>query len=325
MVRLKHLYDWVFRYFNLFLVAVNILLATSAESAIFFTADADMRYKMADSKRPEFKVEALGIGVRKVFADRMGDRIILFPLLETMDNLKETMLDQAYLQYKGPLGRWNITTGRYRLPFGLLSSYSTKRLLIKTLEYETIGIESDNGILLSGIIKDFDYALSLSQGVGTERWSDIDNEGLMVFRVGYQGIDFEALRIGLSGCLGRVLPKKGHNQIPNSTLYKKILSIDLTKYHGVKVYRAEVSFGEEEKKRIFSAFLGIDWSIFPKLDLNVGHIYLNKHSHETGSVTLGLTYNVYGVQIRAGQRFSFIGEEKDEFSLQVYRLFNYSL
>lgn len=48
--------------------------------------------------------------------------------------------------YKGPLGRWNIRLGRYRLPYGLVSNYSTDRVLIQGIEEEAIGFCADNGL-----------------------------------------------------------------------------------------------------------------------------------------------------------------------------------
>lgn len=291
--------------------------ARVAEAALFVTADKDLRYS-----DDEFKVEALGLSLRKVFADEKGDRIILFTVLETMHNFKETMLEQGYFQYKGPLGRWNLILGRYLLPFGLLPNYSTKRLLIESLEYETIGIRSDQGFKLSGMIKDFDYAISLSQGVGVRKWTDIDNDWLITTRVGYQGVDFEDLRVGLSGLLGRVLPDKMHS-IGHNPAYKKLLALDLIKYYSLWVLRAELTFGEEENKRLNGIFTGVDYALFPRTDLNLGYTHLNRGGDKKDALTIGLTYNLAGFQIRAAQKLS-LGGEQDEFSFQVYRLFSWT-
>jgi hypothetical protein len=298
-------------------VFLTSIFAPPASATLFITADKDLRYS-----DDEFKVEALGLSLRKVFADEQGDRIILFTFIDSMHNFQETMLEQAYLQYKGPLGKWNLILGRYLLPFGLMPNYSTKRLLIESLEHEMIGIRSDQGVQLSGVIKDFDYAISLSQGVGVRRWTDIDNDWLITIRVGYQGVDFEDLRIGLSGLLGRVLPDEIHSmgEVPK---YKQLLALDLIKYYGPLVWRGELTYGEEEDRRLKGIFTGVDYALFPRTDLNLGYTHLNRDGDKKDALTIGLTYNLAGFQIRAAQRLS-LGGEQDEFSFQVYRLFTWT-
>jgi hypothetical protein len=291
------------------------IFAQPASAMLFITADKDLRYS-----DDEFKVEALGISLRKIFADEQGDRIILFTLIDSMHNFQETMLDQAYLQYKGPLGRWNLILGRYLLPFGLLPNYSTKRLLIESLEHEMIGIRSDQGVQFSGVIKDFDYAISISHGTGVKRWTDIDNDWLITIRVGYQGVDFEDLRVGLSGLLGRVLPDNSIGEVPK---YKQLLALDLIKYYGLLVWRNELTYGEEEDRRLNGIFTGIDYALFPRTDLNLGYTHLNRDGDKKDALTIGLTYNLADFQIRAAQKLS-LGGEQNEFSFQVYRLFTWT-
>lgn len=306
---------------NLAIVLSLLFVVTSKASAsLSLTADMDSRYQNTDFEEDELKVEAVGLSLKKVFSDAQGDRVILFTLLDAMDNFREVMVDQGYVQYKGPMGRWNIILGRYIAPFGLLPNYSTKRLLIKTLEYETAGLSSDSGLQVSGVLKDFDYAVSLSQGTGANRWADIDNEQVVSFRIGRQGADFEDLRVGLSGFLGRVMPDKTHGKT-GSAAYKKLLAVDLIKYHGPMVARAEITVGEEGDKLLNAAFLGADYAIFPKTDLNFAYTHLKKTEHKTDAITVGVTYNLFaGFQIRAAQKFSLRGGE-DVSSFQVYNIF----
>ncbi len=219
-----------------------MIFAQTSYATVLLTGDMDIRYKNIDFERQETELHAIGISLKKVFADKMGDRLTLFLLAETMHNFKENRVDQGYLQYKGPLGKWNITLGRYRLPYGLLPNYSAKRLLINTIEDEVIGFHSDNGLQLSGVLKNFDYAISLSQGVGhVFKPIDTNNNGLISFRVGYQGADFEDWRIGLSGLSGRIT-QETHNK--SEVLNKKLFGVDLIKYSGPLVLRGEISFGE---------------------------------------------------------------------------------
>ncbi|MDW8056426.1 MAG: hypothetical protein RMJ13_06940 [Elusimicrobiota bacterium] len=293
------------------------------ESSLFLTADADVRLSISDSFERKFGLEAVGISLRKVFTDNLGDRLIFFSLVDIVDNFRNKMLDQIYLQYKGPLGRWNITLGRYILPFGLLANYSSKRLLFKTLEYETIGIESDNGVSISGVISEFDYALSLTQGVGTTRWVDIDKEILFTARFGYQSVEFESWNLGLSCALGRVIKVEHHMPVDDITLYKKLFSIDLTKYFGPAVLRSEISFGKEDEIQLFGLFSKVDYAILPKLDFNLGYSYLIKN-YETHNLTLGVSYSLYGFIIRAAYKFGILGGVKNEFLFQIYKIFSYS-
>ncbi len=306
---------------NLAIVLVFLCVGTSTVSAaLTLTADLDSRYVYTDSDGDEAKVEAAGFSLKKVFADEKGDRVILFTLVEAMDNFQDVMVDQSYVQYKGPMGRWNIFLGRAIVPFGLLSNYSTERLLIKTLEYDTLGLSSDSGLQISGVVKDYDYAFSLSQGTGTNRWSDIDDEPAVSFRIGRQGTDFEDIRLGLSGFLGRVMPDETHSARDPAT-YKKLLAVDLVKYHEPMVARAELTVGEQEDSLLNGAFLGADYAILPKTDLNFAYTYLNKTGYKTDELTVGLTYNLFtGFQIRAAQQFSLRGGE-DVSSFQVYNIF----
>lgn len=303
------------RVLNLSGIVLLIIIVQPIHASLFFNVDVDLRYK--DNK---FKIEALGLSGRKIFADKHGDRIILFALIDSMHNFQETTLEQAYIQYKGPMGRWNIILGRYLLPFGLLPNYSTKRLLIESLEYETIGIYSDQGLQISGVIKEFDYAIFLSQGIGSKRWTDVDNNWLVTSRVGYQGIDFEDLRVGLSILLGSVLPGK-HN-MEGVSKYKQLLALDLIKYRGPIVARIELTIGKEDDKRLNGIFAGFDYALFPRADLNIGYIHLNKGGGKKDVLTLGLTYNLAGFQIRAAQS---LGGKQNEFSFQVYKIFTWAI
>ena len=54
-------------------------------------------------------------------------------------------------------------------PFGLLSDFDSERLVLRTLEPLSLGIKLDTGVELLGYIKDLDYAVSISQGVGRNR------------------------------------------------------------------------------------------------------------------------------------------------------------
>lgn len=315
-------------FFKFFLIILTcFLLDTATFSSLFFSSDIDLRYEVKNLKYNEFKIKGIGFSLRKIFADKTADRLILFSVID-IENIKydlnnniEFMIDQLYLQYKGPLGRWNVSFGRYILPFGLLSTYSSKRLLVETSEYETIGLETDSGILLSGFIGNFEYAASLSLGVGMQRWVDIDNEQLFVLRCGYQTPEFEDLKAGLSLCSGRVLYEKNHDM--EVYMYKKIMAVDLTKYFSGGVLRTEICFGKEDNGQLLSIFSGLDYALMPKLEINLGYSYLEKSYSGINKLILGLSTNIYNFTFRIAQKFSLKKDKNNEFVLQVYKIFNF--
>lgn len=308
-------------------IGISLLLLCAvgsvANASMTITVDADMRYHLDHRGKGEAKAEAVGISLRKVFADTYGDRVIFFTVVDAMDNFREVMVDQGYVQYKGPMGKWNVTLGRYIVPFGLLPNYSTKRLLIKTQEYETVGLNSDTGLQISGVLKDFDYALSFSQGIGTNRWFNNGREFLVTARISHEGLDFEDWKIGLSGLWGKVLPDQshgGHRNMSHMPVRKNLFAVDLIKYHGLAVMRAEASVGEEEKHFLNGIFLGVDYAILPKTDLNFAYTRLQKNTQSQDVVTTGFTYNWFGgFQIRAAHSFS-LGGSHDVSSFQIYNI-----
>ncbi|MFQ3675039.1 MAG: hypothetical protein SNJ64_00670 [Endomicrobiia bacterium] len=309
--------------YGLFCISVLICVVKHGDANLLLTTDFDGRYKYVSFDESELHLHAIGVSLRKTFADKLGDRLTLFLLAETMHNFKKTMIDQGYVQYKGPLGKWNITLGRYRLPFGLLPDYSTNRLLITTVESETIGLSSDNGLQLSGTIKDFDYAISLSQGIGQKFKSiDKDKNGLVSFRLGYQGVDFEDFKVGISGLFGKIISDENND---SSVLNKKLLSIDLTKYSGRRVFRGEFSFGEENDEKLLGIFLGSDYALFPKTDINLGYSLVKLSEYKKiHFLNVGLTFSLFsGFQIRIAQKMPIKMEKgKNELLFQVYYIFS---
>ena len=61
------------------------------------------------------------------------------------------MIHELYFKYKGPMGLWNITAGRIGIPYGLLTYFSTSRLLFESSIEQILGFDADNGITVSGV------------------------------------------------------------------------------------------------------------------------------------------------------------------------------
>ncbi|MCC6545366.1 MAG: hypothetical protein IT392_12865 [Nitrospirae bacterium] len=184
-------------------------------------------------------------------------------------NFEKIQPYQTYLQYKGPLGKWNIRAGHYILPFGLLADYDTERLVLRTLEPLSLGIKLDTGVELLGFVRDMDYAVSVSQGVGRERLSDVDDNKLFTGRIGWQGDD---VNIGLSILNGRVLMEEGsfiRNETGADSLYERLLGIDLTWYHGSLILRGEATIGKDNDKGVGGFLAKADYAVTPDLEINL--------------------------------------------------------
>jgi len=220
-----------------------ILISNLCEAGSFqLSGGADGRYSNTNGDENDIEIEGLFLNFRKVFSDEKGDRFIVVGQLDAEHNLKEIKPYQTYIQYKGPLGKYNIRVGHYILPFGLLSDYDTERLSLKALEDLSLGIKLDTGIELLGYLRDFDYAISLSQGVGRNRLTDVDNGKLVIARIGWQGED---ISIGLSGLIGKVLTEKNSmicKEISSREFYEKRLGLDLTKYMGASYIKRRTTY-----------------------------------------------------------------------------------
>jgi len=100
------------------LVFLGLTLPAEAVASWNLSADVDARYRWEDRDDYEANLHRVGASVRKTFADDRGDRFILFALVEAEDDFDEIIAHEFYGQYKGPLGAWSLTTGRFGLPGG---------------------------------------------------------------------------------------------------------------------------------------------------------------------------------------------------------------
>ena len=287
----------------LFILAA--LLPLRAHGSWFVTGDADVRCTRVQGQETA-ELYLVSFSARKVISDGGGDRLILFLLGEGMHDFNNSMIGQAYAQYKGPLGKWNLLAGRFRLPFGLLQNYSTERLLVTTPEFETLGIAADDGVQLSGTLESLEYAVSASGGR--------NSKGILSFRAGYRGVDFEDMRFGVSGFAGRVLS--------GGTLHdRRIMSADLIKYRGLLVARAEAYLGTEDGNNLAGIFAGADYALLPRTDITLSYTAVDAAgTSRLNHLHIGLSYNpAAGFNIRAAKKIPAAqGGSNDEFTLQVY-------
>ncbi len=286
------------------LLGVMLLLSTFARGEnIQVSGGADLRYRNIETKENEFEIEGLFLNLREVFRDEEGDRLIAVGQIDFDNNFEHVRPYQTYLQYKGPLGRWNMRAGHYIIPFGLLSDYDSERLVLRTMEPLNLGTKLDTGVEALGFLGDFDYAVSVSQGVGRNRFTDVDNDKLVVARIGWQD---EETRIGLSGLIGKVLIEKDsiiRNEIGSEGLYEKRLGIDLTEYAGPLILRGEASIGKDNSQTVGGGLLKADYALTPKLELNLKYAHWRRKG-ERNFIGAGFSYEFYkGLFIRAADEY----------------------
>lgn len=282
----------------------------------------DGRYINTNGNEHDAELEGLFLNLRKVFSDAKGDRLIAVGQFDADHNFEKIRPYQTYLQYKGPLGKWNVRAGHYILPFGLLLDYDTERLLLKTMEPVSLGIKLDTGIEVLGFLGDFDYAVSLSQGVGRNRLTDVDNDKLLASRIGWQGED---INIGLSGFIGEVLAEKDsvvRQDLGLGRFYAKRLGIDITRYIDRLTLRAELSGGEDIKKSVGGGIVKADYALTPKLELNLKYAYWQRGGERNFSGA-GFSYQLSkGLFLRIADEYQWGKEDKNVAALQTYLEFS---
>jgi hypothetical protein len=279
---------------------------------------ADGRYINTNGDENDVELEGLFLNVRKVFSDEKGDRFIAVGQVDVDHNFEDIKPYQTYLQYKGPLGKWNIRAGHYILPFGLLFEYDTERLILKTLEPLSLGIKLDTGIELLGFLGNFDYAVSLSQGAGRNRLTDIDNDKIITARIGWQGED---ISIGISGLTGEVLTDKGsiiRKEIWQNTFYEKRLGLDITKYMGPLITRVELLIGEDSDESVGGGLLKTDYALTSKIELNLKYAHWQR-SGGRNFAGAGFSYELSkGLFLRIADEHQFGKEDENVATFQTY-------
>lgn len=301
------------------LIIFLILIPNLSEAGGFqISGDVDGRYKNTDGNKNDVELKELCLNFRKVFSDKKGDRLIVVGQLDMEHNFEEIKPYQTYLQYKGPLGKWNIRAGHYILPFGLLSDYDTERLVLQTIELLSLGIKLDTGIELLGYVGDFDYAVSLSQGVGRNRLTDADNDKLVTARIGWQT---EETSIGLSGLIGKVLTEEEstiRRDAGSNSFYEKRLGIDVTKYIGSLILRGELLIGEDSNEIVGGGLLKADYALTSRLELNLKYAHWQRDGLRN-FIGGGLSYELFkGLFLRIADEYQFGKEDKNIATLQTY-------
>ncbi len=290
-------------------------LAFPVQASGFLSIDADGRYLLTDFSESRVLLQAMGLSLRKVIADKRGDRWILFTQIEAMDNFHHVDFHQWYAMYKGPLGKWNISAGKFRLPYGLLTGFDSERLLFDTLEEFTVGGDRDLGLMLSGTIGAFDYAVAVTKGSGL---FDSPKKGLLSGRFAVVPGTSDDLTIGFSAAYGESGDSHG---MPGHGRTVRSAALDLTAYTGRGVLRAEGSYGKYNHLHQATAFINYDYRLFPNLELNAAGAMVslnNSINHLWGF--MGVTVITRIVNFKGGYQYEHKGPIRHRVSLQIYKM-----
>lgn len=282
----------------------------------------DSRLNWSVSKKWDPTLSGVFLNYRRTFSDDLGDRWILSLQADYEDNLKAFTSYQSFLQYKGPLGKWNVRGGHFLLPFGLLSDYDTERIVLHAHEEETLGVRLDTGVSAFGFFNDWNWAIAATSGLGRRWLNQYEGTGLITTRLGHK---FDDLILGLSLLGGTFRPNEEFPIQSNKTKQLK-LALDATYQVDQWTARFETLGGTEGEENKMGALQSlVDYALSEKWEINSKYSMISRGQvqHELGG---GLTYKLQnGWIIRLADIYRFRKEtNENEVTLQVYYDFSKS-
>lgn len=298
--------------------------APSAEG-LQLSGGVDARYTHENHPQSdEAELRGLFLNLRQVWADETGDRWIAVAQADFDHNFEDIRPYQVYLQYKGPLGKWNVRAGHYLLPFGLLATYDTERLVLEGLENTSLGIRKDTGAQFLGHLGEWDYAVSVSDGLSDIRFADSRANPVLTARLAYVKDDWQ---VGLSTLIGRPWarfePLVGEEETSTHFTQQRRLALDAAKSFGPLTVRAEAGGGTDNGHGVWGGVALADYALLQKLDLNTRYAYWHRGG-DSQSMGVGLSYNVWrGLFLRVADNYEFGEREKNAFTAQVYFEFSH--
>lgn len=303
------------------LAVVAFLPSIAAGAGVHVSGGLDGRLRLRDGNAKAV-LEGAFLNARKVFRDEQGDRVIAVAQADADDNFERIRPYQTYLQYKGALGRWNLRAGHYLLPFGLLAYYDTERLLLRTIEYANLGIKLDTGIQTLGYWGSWDYAVSVSEGMGRRRLSDADGNKVVTGRIGWWS---DETRVGLSAMSGDVLPAE---EVTHAATIRRTrrAALDASIPWEQWTARAELAGGTDDGRDVGGGFLGLDAALHPDLEANMKYSHWERAGSSTDSVGAGLSYRFRpGLFFRIADEQEFAERRANTVTGQVYYEFSKTL
>lgn len=308
-------------------VVIAATLPATIQAAATISGGVDSRVVHNTVPRDtEAELTGAFLNLRQVWTDAAGDRWIGVAQVDFDHNFEDVRPYQVYLQYKGPLGKWNIRAGHYLLPFGLLTTYDTERLVLRGLEETNLGIRTDTGAQFFGRSGDWDYALSVTNGLGNSRPFDSRARPVLTTRVAYVK---DAWQVGFSSLEGRVRakfePLTGDANASRTLTRERRFALDALRTWGPVTFRAEVSGGTNDGDDVWGGVLLADCAIAPKLELNFR--YATWHGPSTAqTVGAGLTCDIgRGFFVRIADNYELTGRNNHAFTAQFYFEFSHRI
>lgn len=286
-----------------------------AQQGLQISGGVDTRYTHeTDPSADDLRLEGLFLNLRKVWSDNEGDRWIGVAQADFDDNFQRISPYQVYLQYKGPLGKWNVRAGHFLLPFGLLATYDTERLVLQGLERLSLGIRHDTGAQVFGRFGDWDYGLSVTDGLSGIHLIDSRANPVFTARVAYVQSDWQ---LGISTLIGRVLADFEFEE-GRELVAERRFALDLTKSWGPLTIRAEAVGGTDHEEAVGGGVVLADYALTPKLELNTRLAWWHTDG-DRKFAGLGLTYQIaQGLFARLGDNFQFGKETNNALTTQLY-------
>jgi len=297
----------------------NIMNQLSQNLQISGGMDARAVWKEGNNVDP--RLQGVFLNLRKIFRDALGDRWILSLQGDADDNFDKIRSYQTFLQHKGPLGKWNIRVGHYILPFGLLQEYDTERLLLRTIEDETIRIKLDTGIEIFGYWEDWDSALSVSEGIGRRWGTNYDENYLISGRISRSWGDWKA---GFSALVGNVRTSEEF-PLGDANLEEQKVALDVVRETGPWILRGELVGGLEEERGMGNGLLLADYAITNRLELNTKYALIGRSEVEQ-QLGIGVSFRWgKGWILRVSDTLEIeSGETLNKFEIQLYYDFSKS-
>lgn len=313
----------------LLVLSLAMLASTGLEAqGIQISGGLDGRVTNQDAENPgevkdDFRplLEGAFFNLRKVWSDAFGDRWIGVAQTDFDDNLQRIRPYQVYLQYKGPLGKWNVRAGHYLLPFGLLTNYDTERLILQGIERSSLAIRKDTGVMVFGRVGAWDYAASLSDGLSDVRFADSRANPLLTARVAYVRGNSH---FGISTLIGGVLRDPAFGE-GGGRVHERRFALDATHSFGPLTLRAEGVGGTDPGHAVGGGVALADYALTPRLEINTRYAsWSTLEGHH--SVGAGLTYQLRpGLYLRGGDQYYTRKENRNGFSIQLYYEFSRTL